>query len=101
ERERNVEVTEVVARNVCKTQPGARLANRALGEHVASKEMTTRLRCFDLRESRRRTTVENESALLARSGADIDDPVGMTDHIEIVFHDQKRVARRFQSSERR
>ena len=39
--------------------------------------------------------------MLAGGGADVDDPVGAADHVELVLDDEQRVARRLQPVERR
>ena len=47
-----------------------------------------------------RTAVEHAAALLARGRPDVDDPVGMADHVEIVLDDEQRIAGRLQAVER-
>jgi hypothetical protein len=47
--------------------------------------MTSSLGGFDLLEPCGRTAVEHVAPLLARGRPHVDDPVGMTDHIELMF----------------
>ncbi len=44
---------------------------------------------FDLLEPGERTAIENFSALLARRGADVDDPIGMANYVEVVLDDEQ------------
>ena len=83
-------------------QPALGLAGRAsVAAAWRAEEMPAGLRLLDLFEPGGRAAVEDVAALLARGRPDVDDPVGMPDHVEIVFDDEQRIARGLQLVERR
>src|SRR5450759_5021934 len=61
--------------------------------------MTPSLRCLDLLESGRRTAVHDVAALLTRGRSHIDDPVGTTNDVEVMFDDEQRIAGRLEAVE--
>ena len=61
--------------------------------------MAPGLRCVDLRQPCRRTAVEHLAAVLAGGRTDIDDPVGVADHVQLVLDDEQRIAGRLQPVE--
>ena len=78
---------------VSRSQPlGERGVRR--GSAWSAEQMTPGLRRFDLLEPGGRAAVEDVAAMLARGRPDVDDPIGMADHVEIVFDDEQRIARR-------
>ena len=85
---------------VRRSQPLGARGVRA-GGCVEAEQVTPRLRFLDVLEPFGRTAVEHPAAVLARAGADVDDPVGVPHHVEIVLDDEQRVARGLQPVERR
>ena len=65
---------------------------RSFGEDVLAEKVAAGLRGVDSSQAIGRTTVENLPAVLTGGRADIDDPVGMADHVELVFDDEERIA---------
>ena len=100
ERERGIELMQVVARDLREPQPAAKASRGVVrGARVRAEEMLARLRFLDLREPRRRPAVHHMAALFARSRADIDEPVRATHHVEIVLDDEERIAGRLEPLE--
>ena len=67
---------------------------------LIAKKVSPGLRCLDLFEAGRRIAVEHVSTLLSGSRSHVNNPVGMPDHIHIVFHHEERTPRRPQSLKR-
>src|SRR5581483_9095084 len=65
-----------------------------------AEEIRPRARLLHPLQSLRRTAVEDFPSMLAGERPDVDDPVGVTDHIELVLDDEERIARRLQLVER-
>ena len=51
---------------------------------------------LDLLKPLRRAAVEDLTSLLARGWAHVDDPVGVANHVELVLHDEERIAGRLE-----
>jgi len=64
------------------------------------KKVLPRLRSFDLRQTAQRSAIEDMATLLARAWPDIYDPVGASDHVELMFDDEQRVSRNLEPVER-
>ena len=62
--------------------------------------MTPVCEFFTRFEPFRRTAVEHVATLLACARPDIDNPVGVTDHVELMLDNEQRIARGFQPVER-
>ena len=70
------------------------------GRTAGGVEVEAGLRGLDVAEPGGRTAVEDLAAVFAGSGADVDDPVGAADDIELMLDDEKRIARRLRSASR-
>src|SRR5688500_11947742 len=92
ERKLDIEAVKVVARNALEPQPARGRAGRARRPLVISEEVSPRLRLLDAIEPVRRTAVQDASAALTSRGADIHDPVGLADDVDLVLDDEQRVA---------
>jgi hypothetical protein len=57
------------------------------------KKVLPRLRRLDFRQTVRRSAIEDVATLLAGARPDIDDPVGASDHVELMLDDKQRVSR--------
>ena len=101
QREGGIEPVQVVEGHAGQAQPALGRARRSARRRGGTKQVTPRPRCLDPFEPRGRTAVQHLPALLARPGPDVDDPVGVTHHVQVVLDDEERVARGLQSVERR
>ena len=102
EREGDVELVQVVAGDARQAQPALRRARRprgggALPRTGSGGSATPRPRA----RPAGRAAVEDLAAVLAGGRADVDDPVGVADHVELVLDDEERVAGRLQRSSAR
>ena len=57
-----------------------------------SEHIRPRSRFFNRLQSARRAAVQNLAAVLSGRGADIDNPIGVSDHIQFMFDDKQRVS---------
>ncbi len=92
---------QVVARDAGQAQPALRRARRPAAGRVARRRDGAAV-CgrLDRLEPVGRTAVEHVAALLARGRPDVDDPVGVADHVELVLDDEQRIAGGLQPVER-
>ena len=93
ERDVDGDVVEVVPADAAQVQPSLGFALRTWGSFGAAEEMVPGDRGLDVLEPVDRARVEHVAALLARARADVDDPVGSADDVEVVLDDEQRVAR--------
>ena len=100
ERELHVQIVEVVPRDAFEAQPAVRLARLPRRRRTFAEQVAPRLRHGHLGEPFRRTAVEDLPAVLAGFRADVHDPVGAPDHVEIVLDDKERVPRCLELVER-
>src|SRR5580658_7979876 len=93
-------MVQVIACNVFQSQPCLGLPRSPAGKMLIAKKVSPGLRCLDLFEAGRRTTVEHVATLLSGSWSHVNNPVGMPDDIQIVFHHEERSSGRPQSLKR-
>jgi hypothetical protein len=56
--------------------------------YARPEKVTASLRTLDARKPRRGATVEDVPTIFTRAGSDIDNPIGVTHHIKVVFDDE-------------
>ena len=82
-------------------QPAVRRARRARAARGSRRTGTgASATASTLRQPGGRAAVENLAAVLAGGRADVDDPVGVPDDVELVLDDEERIAGRLQPVER-
>src|ERR1700677_3633500 len=82
----DIEMIQVIARDPLQPQPSLRRTDSAAGEFLAAEKISSSLRFLDPLQPFGGTTVEDIAALLSSARPDIDKPVGVADHIEVVVH---------------
>ncbi|MNS27395.1 hypothetical protein D3C72_593440 [compost metagenome] len=93
QREGHVEVVQIVARDTFERQPAFRRAGRAPGPlRAVAEEVLARVGLLDVSQPLERAAVEHAAALLAGVGADVHDPVRVTNQVQLVLDDEERVA---------
>ncbi len=100
ERQVDVEVAQVVAGDPAQAQPPARLARRGPRSARLREQVARGLRALHRGQAGRRARVEQAAAVGPRAGAEVDEPVGVADHVELVLDHEQRVARRLEPVER-
>ena len=86
------EVVQVVGRDAVELEPAGRRSGRSKRRRRGREEIARGPRFGDLAQPLRTSAVEHAPAVRAGVGPDVDDPVGAPHHVEIVFHDEDRVA---------
>jgi hypothetical protein len=99
-REGHLEVLEVVAVDASQPQPAARRAWCSFRRTALGEEVVPGPRRRHRRQIAGRPAVKDGASLLSGPGTDVDDPVGMPDHVEVVLDHEERVARCLQPVER-
>src|ERR1700685_2537463 len=92
---------DVVATDATQPQPALRRARRSVWHNVVAEQVTAGLRWLYLLEPLQRTAVEHMATEFAGAWPDVDNPIRMPDHIDLVFDHEQRIAGGFQSVERR
>ncbi len=86
---------EIVYRNTAELQPAQRRAIRGFQSGVTPKQVLSRTRDLHLLQPLQRTTVQYLPTIFSRIRSHIDYPVGMTDNIDLMFHNKQRITRIF------
>ena len=97
----DVQVLHVVAADALQPQPRHGGACAAFPAGGAREQVAARLRGLDLLQAGRRPAVEHAAALLACARTHVDQPVGVADHVDLVFHHEQRIARGLELVQRR
>ena len=100
EREIDREVVQIVARHARELEPALRRARRAGRRRAVAEKIGPRPRTLHASQALGRAAVEDFAAVLTGGRSHVHDPVGVADHVEFVFDDEERIARRLQPVER-
>lgn len=91
------DVVQIVAGDPAQVQPAVRGARAVIERLGAPEQVPARGRLPDPLKTGDRAAVQHASAALARTGADVDDPVRPPYDVHVVLHDEQRVARRLEA----